>query len=364
MIYIRTKGAGVFKATSSSIQELETFFCLLSGENPTLPLAEAEAILESEQHQFMILLRLPRVLQLRSTANGIEAIGRRAAYSRLCCREVFSCEGDMDQMQDSIDDSQYEKFLNRGDTFRVEFMKVEPKAPFKGEEFKKRIGRAILDSVPGTRVNLSRSDRTFVGVATEKLLFFGSVVGHRDCGLAARKPHLRPYFHPSAMSTKLARCMVNLSRARPGSVFLDAFCGTGSHLQEAALTGCTVLGSDISLKMVRGTLQNLCFSDIRGYHLCLADAKALPFKAFDSCASDPPYGRGSSTHGMKPVEVVREFLEDVFQFLVSGNHICLAFPEYGDIGALGKAIGYKVRESHLVREHKNLTREIVVLRRP
>jgi len=351
------------EAPSTTAEELETVFCLLSGENPTLPQAEVEAILESEGCPVDVLQRFSRILRLRTAAYGAEAMTRRAAYTRRCCREIFACEAEESQILEMAETSQFHKFLNQNETFKVEVMRVESQVSFGAKRMEGEIGRAILDSAPYARVNLVRSAKTFLGVVVGKLFLLGLVI-EGSGRVSSRRPHLRPFFHPSAMPPKLARCMVNLSRARPGGVFLDAFCGTGSQLVEAALVGCTVLGSDIDPRMVRGASQNLCFSGIERYHLCVADAKVLPFRSFDSCASDPPYGRGSSTHGVDAKDVVEGFLGEVFDVLPSGGNVCLAFPEYGNIGELGRVVGYKMRESHLVREHKSLTREVVVLRKP
>ena len=354
----------MFEATSSGIEGLETVFCLLSGENLTLPQAEVEAILESEGHPMRVLSRLPRILRLISTVYGAEAITRRAAYTRRCCREILACEAEESQVLKIVQASQLHRFLNRNETFRVEVVRVEPKVSLGAKRMEGEIGRAILDSVPRARVDLVRSTKTFLGVVIGKLFLLGLVIERSGSRFASRGPHLRPFFHPSAMPPKLARCMVNLSRAKPGGVFLDAFCGTGSQLIEAELIGCTVLGSDIDERMVRGALRNLRFSGVEGYNLCVADARTLPFRSLDACASDPPYGRGSSTHGIDAKDVVEGFLGDVFDVLPSGGHVCLAFHEYGNVGEVGRGIGYEVRESHLVREHKSLTREVVVLRRP
>jgi len=59
---------------------------------------------------------------------------------------------------------------------------------------------------------------------------------------------------------KLAQMMINLSvgpaHATPGRV-LDPFCGTGVLLQEAALLGHAVYGTDLSEKMIRYSRDNL-----------------------------------------------------------------------------------------------------------
>lgn len=347
-----------------SCDKEELFFCLLSGENPTLPYAEIAAILESEKYPMETIFKLPRVIEFRSTTHGVQAIAKRAAYTRLCCREILTCKDEEAQILDKIKNSELKHFIEYGETFKVELVKLEPRISIDTKKMREKIGQIILDSIPGIKVNLIQSDKTFLGIIIGEYFLFGSIIGRRDIKLTLRRPHLRPFFHPSAMSTKLARCMINLSRARPGSFFLDAFCGTGSNLIEASLMGSIVLGSDVDIEMVRGAFQNLCFSGVKEFHLCVANAKALPFKYFDSCASDPPYGRGSSTRGEDAVEVVKGFLENIFKVLASGNHICLAFPKEGTIKEIGKSIGYDIRESHLVREHKSLTREVIVLRKP
>ncbi len=57
---------------------------------------------------------------------------------------------------------------------------------------------------------------------------------------------------------KLAQILINLCGNLPAeSVLLDPFCGTGVTLQEAALIGYHVQGSDLSQKMVDYTLRNL-----------------------------------------------------------------------------------------------------------
>lgn len=56
---------------------------------------------------------------------------------------------------------------------------------------------------------------------------------------------------------KLAQTMLSLAQVKPGTHVLDPFCGTGVVLQEAALLGCPVYGTDISEKMVRYTRDNL-----------------------------------------------------------------------------------------------------------
>lgn len=56
---------------------------------------------------------------------------------------------------------------------------------------------------------------------------------------------------------KLAQTMLNLAQTGPGDRLLDPFCGTGVVLQEAALMGASVYGTDISPRMVQFSEANL-----------------------------------------------------------------------------------------------------------
>lgn len=56
---------------------------------------------------------------------------------------------------------------------------------------------------------------------------------------------------------KLAQIMLNLTKSSDSAQILDPFCGTGVLLQEAALRGNSVYGTDVSEKMVRYTRDNL-----------------------------------------------------------------------------------------------------------
>ena len=356
-----------FKTSLTHSPQLEAFFLLLSGENPTLPRAEVAAILDSERCPVADVLEYHRIVRLRTTQLGVQAVARRAAYTRTACREIFSCEANESKILEMVGTTSFNEFLNQGEAFKVEVVNMSlhhSHEPVDTRVLEAKIGRAILDEVPRARVDLSRDSKTFCGVATSESFLLGLSLDAEERGFGARRLHSRPFFHPSAMQPKLARCMVNLSRARPGEVFLDAFCGTGSQLVEAASIGCTVLGSDIDPRMIRGAAQNLLFSCAGEHHLCVADARSVPFKSFDSCASDPPYGRGSSTHGAQAGSLVRGFLARAIDALGRGDYLCLAFPEGGGIREFGVDAGFKVLETHLVREHKSLTREVAVLKKP
>ena len=56
---------------------------------------------------------------------------------------------------------------------------------------------------------------------------------------------------------KLAQMLLNLTRSNRTQVVYDPFCGSGIVLQEAALLGLNIYGSDISEDAVKNTINNL-----------------------------------------------------------------------------------------------------------
>jgi tRNA G10 N-methylase Trm11 len=56
---------------------------------------------------------------------------------------------------------------------------------------------------------------------------------------------------------RLARIMVNLSNCMPEKTFLDPFCGVGTILQEALLSGARVIGMDIDPWCIKASRINL-----------------------------------------------------------------------------------------------------------
>lgn len=56
---------------------------------------------------------------------------------------------------------------------------------------------------------------------------------------------------------KLAQILINLSKPEPGATVLDPFCGTGVVLQEAAIMGYNVYGTDIEQRMIDFSTTNL-----------------------------------------------------------------------------------------------------------
>lgn len=337
-------------------------FFLLSGEHETLPTAELKAILEAEGYNYKILEKLDQVLRIEADIKCVEAVKKRAALTRLCGLEIFICEAEPSEAVKAIRLTNIGEFIKRGETFAVRIKHVKSHAKeVDGMALERKLGEIILNMAESVRVNLQNPQKTFIGILTDDKLVFGlKLVDMPPKPFMDRRPKKKPFFHPSAMPPKLARCMVNLVKPKPGDLVFDPFCGTGSILIEAALIGCRTLGVDIQRRMVKGSRKNFAYFGIEPEGLIVADAKNPPVKAVDAVVADPPYGRSATTFRRTTRQIIEDCLKAVHDLLDTRGHICMAAPKTIGISQIGKTLGYQHVESHMVYVHRSLTREIAV----
>lgn len=142
---------------------------------------------------------------------------------------------------------------------------------------------------------------------------------------------------------KLAQIMINLAHPAPRARILDPFCGTGVILQEAALQGYGIYGTDLAEKMVRYSRENLNW---------LADTHHLRFDfdlhegdAIDTKWQQPidavvaetylgqPFSAPPSPTKLDEVRkncnhILTEFLKNLAPQIDSGTPVCIAIPAW------------------------------------
>jgi len=340
-------------------------FYLLSGENPTLPSSELKSILEAENYEYRVLQKLTQVLRVETNVNSVKPVMFRSAMTRACATELFNCDAKVTDIFKRIYSTSIERIVERGESFVVRIRRVRGSTPHLDRvELERKLGELILNKVKGTRVNLKNPQKTFFGVLTDNKLIFGLKMGKvSPKPFVERRPRKRPFFHPTAMQAKLARCMVNLAQPKANELVLDPFCGTATMLIEAGLIGCRVVGFDVKRRMIEGSLRNLLHYNVRAEGLAVADARHLPAVMADCIVTDPPYGRSATTLGWSTKQIMKDFLSSVEDMLPRGRRICTASPKSIRVGNIGKEMGFKHVESHLVYIHRSLTREIAVFER-
>ena len=339
----------------------ELFF-LLSGENETLPAAELKAILEAEGYSYTIEEKLDQVVRLDTAQNSVKAVQLRSAYMRVCALELFTCQAQENAITQAADATDFRSVLREGENFAVRIRRVKDYAEKIGTvPLEGKLGKHILHNTTKTKVNLKKPDKTFFGVLTSDKMVFGLKLTEMETKtFSERRPRKKPFFHPSAMPSKLARCMVNLARAKSGELVLDSFCGTGSVMVEAAFVGCRVLGFDVQRRMAEGTRRNLKHFGVEAEGLVIADSRKLPLTRIDHVVTDPPYGKSATTMKSTTKQIVEGVLSSALPLLRVGQLICIASPKTLNIARIGAELGYKHLESHFAYVHGTLTREIAV----
>lgn len=337
-------------------------FFLLSGEHEDLPVSELKAILETEGYTYTVREQLDQVLRLEAHPDCIEALKHKAAFTRLCARELFTCEAETISILKALYKANIEQAIVENETFVVRIKHVRTySSEIDGMILEQKLGELVLQMAPSTKVKLRNPDKTLIGILTNNRFIFGIKLADIPATpFVERRPRKKPFFHPSAMQAKLARCMVNLAHPRTSDLILDPFCGTGTMLIEAALIGCRTVGLDVQRRMARGTLRNMNHFKVKPEGIIVTDARTLPINKLDCVVTDPPYGTSSTTLRRTTKQIIEEILAAVYNLLNEGRRICIAAPKKLNIAQTGIDLGYRHIESHFVYVHRSLTREIVV----
>lgn len=146
---------------------------------------------------------------------------------------------------------------------------------------------------------------------------------------------------------KLAQIMINLARPKATATtplrILDPFCGTGVVLQEAALMGYAVYGTDLSEKMIRYSRDNLNWLQdthhiSTDWYLHEGDAMTTkwqqPISAV-ACESylGQPFSAPPSPSKLVEVrgncdKIISTFLKNIAGQLEPGTPLCVAVPSW------------------------------------
>ena len=103
-------------------------------------------------------------------------------------------------------------------------------------------------------------------VKTEQEIILAQTAAVQSIKAWVSRDRHKPYSNrrKGMLPPKVARMMVNLALGQLGAdqkepLIYDPFCGTGTILMEAALSGCKVVGSDIDRQAVAGSQDNLAW---------------------------------------------------------------------------------------------------------
>lgn len=181
------------------------------------------------------------------------------------------------------------------------------------------------------------------------------LLGVNTENFGARRAHLWPAPHPTAMHPQLARCCVNLTGIKQGTI-MDPMCGGGGILIEAGLLGFRVKGLDINPVMVEKARKNLKGFKIKDFIVQIGDARKLSGK-IPYVVTDVPYGINTPKKELE--NLIAEFLKSVKKVLTKKSVI--VFPHFVNYKKLIKQAKLKPQKEFSWYVHHALTRKIMVL---
>jgi tRNA (guanine10-N2)-dimethyltransferase len=324
----------------------------LSGEHPTLPLAELRACLEVSSPHGKMLEHGGGYAVCSSPTTKVTDVVSRLALSHRAGRYLGSCAiEEASKFAMSLD-------LPSG-TIAVRAKRFQGNG---SAEESNRLVHKVAEAVTQTRkVDLIRPDVKLRVLWSERLHFYLDEFQVDREQFEHRHVRSRPFFSPISLHPRYARVLVNLTRVKKGETLLDPFCGTGGILLEASLIGAKVIGSDISPEMVAGCENNLRHFGAPFHRLEVLDIEDVPksFGSVDALATDPPYGRSSSTWKEPVKELHQRAFESIGQVLSPSGFAGMVLPYLCQ-----ETKGLTLMEEHTQRVHRSLDRHYCVLRRP
>lgn len=186
-----------------------------------------------------------------------------------------------------------------------------------------------------------------VAVRSGKKTIIAQTTAEQDIYAYSSRDQARPYRDAfvGMLPPKLAQMMVNLAEPTKNGTVLDPFCGTGVVLQEAALLGFSVYGTDLSEKMVHYSQGNLTWLQEQtnrkfAWQLDQADATSATWKIpIDAIVSETylgqPFSAPPSPEKLQQVRgncnhIISQFLQHIAPQLNPGTPLCLAVPAWRD----------------------------------
>ena len=207
-------------------------------------------------------------------------------------------------------------------------------------------------------VNLTNAKSVFNFFITNKGVFVCKKLNDIDKSFFDRWPHKRPCFHPTSITSKLARCCVNLSGIKKGS-FYDPFCGIGAILIEGGMMGFKAIGSDISEMKLRMCKINLDHYKLKA-SLFKQDALKLKKNSYDFIMTDPPYNRNEKVD-QSVDSFYKSFLMSAYNSLRKNGTLVMLSPHYVNVVKLNPGFKIQAKVSSFV--HGSLTRIVFVLKK-
>ncbi|QLH74507.1 MAG: methyltransferase domain-containing protein [Methanomassiliicoccales archaeon] len=320
----------------------------LSGEHPTLPLAELVSTIRAEVGSSQIIISGPGYAVVSIPSNSFDRIAGRLALTHRAGE--FLAEVDLKGKDLHLD-------IPEG-TLALRVRRFDDRAgDWDVDAITKKIAAMIT---VGRKVDLMHPDIEIRGIASDRLLLYRKLMEVNRRQFDLRRVAERPFFSPISLHPRYARALINLTGLKKGEAVLDPFCGTGGILIEAAIMGLRTYGSDISEEMIEGARRNIEHFGLRADRLEVIDVGSVHdvFGEVDGIVTDPPYGRATSTNKEGLVSLYSRALVSMKNATRPGGGLGVVFPFEMQVPS-----GLELIEIHHQRVHRSLTRHYHIMRR-
>lgn len=350
------------------------YYAVLSGEHPTLPLAELKALLDCLASDYAIsavydLVAVFEARGLRSPEALVRSSGMVSEVGHLLAVSEASLEAFRAEVS-KLSLASLTKELGVAPPFAIKRRRVKGhSATINAEGFVEVLAKAVSEKL-GWAVDLDEPSTVFRLIFTDGVVLLGLLIADKSLRrLHERRPRRRPFFKPGALAPNISRVFVNLSRpCKAVKLYLDPFCGTAGFVIEAGLArGVESVCLDVEARTVEGALRNIKHYGVDGLaHVVQADATRLPLREGlrASVGTDLPYGRSSSIEqgggGTLP-DLAESFLRGLASVLKRGCYVSYACPAGYGLHELAERVGFKSVELHYMKVHRSLTRVIHVV---
>jgi len=335
----------------------------LSGENSELAIAELTALLGNT---IKIIKRLQRFVLVESQLSE-EKISKAMQRSALIWKASLLIKEIPSLLLDELGKVNW-SFVKLPFCVRVDNLTDRPLGGIEA-----RLAGPIFDyyvhhnEKAKVLVNLEKPRTTVLFLLAEKQNYVTKLLWKAEkARFLQREPIKKPAFHPTSLKPKLARLLINLSRAKEKQLLLDPFCGTGSILIEAAILNIMPVGIDIDSRMIKGSGTNLKFYKLNA-KLQKGDALKLEkfFKSnsIDAIATDPPYGRSTFVGARSLKSLYKNFLKSAHKVLKPKRYLALLYPHYVKVKSLTDKRHWRITFESEMYVHGGLTRKFLVLQK-
>lgn len=269
-------------------------YLFILGRNPELSLAELKCYFGNFKYiknKNAVLAELPELKKgIISRFGGIIAIGK-----------VLASENDFEK--DISGKILYTGFKNNfnyviwdfSNSGFLEYAKGYLKHRFKEEKLKateKKISNFMKMQSGEEMMTLSSNkliDEQYF-VFEDK---FGKIIETCDYGQLEKNDMEKPVRREKlAISPRLAKIMINLSKADKNETIVDCFCGIGVIVKEALRLEINVIGIDKDPDAIKGILENLKWGKFseKNYEIVQADSGKIKIKKSSALVAEPDFG--------------------------------------------------------------------------